>query len=183
MLSAKEFKDKWDTIKNGALIVYNIDEMPDLAISQETINFLTVTGLPETPPPYLEFKSSKGMLVNLTKKFNMSFEYQDYWFLGSTGSGDPICLKGLSGEVIFLNNGSNYEEVFINTTINQFAECILTYANMIDEVININGEDAYIDNDIPDDLIEWLSNEFRKIDVAAIDQDNFWAIEIENLKN
>lgn len=52
---------------------------------------------------------------------------------------------------------------------------------MIDKVIYINGEDVFIDNDILEYVIEWLKEEFKRVDLNCIREGSFWGIEIENL--
>ncbi|WP_026908815.1 SUKH-4 family immunity protein [Paucisalibacillus globulus] len=181
MIKPEEFNNKWDINKDGPLITFNEQELIGLDFSDELKKFLTVAGLPETPPPYLEFTSSEGLLRPVTSVFNMPESFQRYWFLGSTGSGDPICLIEEQETVVFLHNSDNYKEVYINSSLNQFAECILVYSKMIDKAIEVNGEDAFIDNDIPNSVINWLKEELVKIDGKCLEEGSFWAVEVENL--
>ena len=150
--------------------------------SDEVKNFLSIGGLPETPPPYFEFTSSNALLRFIRDVFQMPEKFQNYWLLGSTGSGDPICIIERLENIVFLNNSGSYKTVFINSSINQFAECLFVYSKMIDKAIDINGEDAYIDNKIPESVIIWLKEEYEKIDARCTDKGSFWSIEIENLK-
>lgn len=49
------FKEKWDEKKDGPLIQLDENKLKNTPFSFEIKQFLTVSGLPETPPPYLEF--------------------------------------------------------------------------------------------------------------------------------
>ena len=49
----------------------------------------------------------------------------------------------------------------MNSSIQQFAACLLVYSKMIDKAVEINGEDAFIDNNIPDCTISWLKEEVK----------------------
>lgn len=181
MILPEEFHDKWDANKDGPLIKFNSKALMNIEFSNEVKNFLSVAGLPETPPPYLEFTSSQSLLKSITNVFNMPEEFRKYWFLGSTGSADPICIIEKQENIVFLNNSDDYKEVFINSSISQFAECLLIYSKMIDKAIEVNGEDAFIDNEIPECVIGWFKEELERIDAKSIEKGCFWFTEIENL--
>ncbi|MBA4538520.1 SUKH-4 family immunity protein [Bacillus aquiflavi] len=181
MMLPEEFNDKWDVNKYGPLIKFNSKDLMSTNFSDDVKKFLSIGGLPETPPPYLEFTTSQSLIRSITNVFKMPEEFQKYWFLGSTSSGDPICIIEKQENIVFLNNSDNYKEVFINSSINQFAECLLVYSKMIDKAIEINGEDAFIDNDIPEYVINWLKEELKRIDVKCMEEECFWVTEIENL--
>ncbi|WP_186579825.1 SUKH-4 family immunity protein [Aquibacillus kalidii] len=179
MITPEEFVDRWDVIKNGPLNKFKEQDIMATDFSDDVKKFLSIGGLPETPPPYLEFTSPQ--LRPITHLFDISNKFQKYWFLGSTGSGDPICITEKEENIVFLNNGDNYEEIFVNSSLNQFAECILAYTSMIDKAIEVNGEDAFIDNDIPESLINWLKDELERIDNKCMQTGFFWSTEYENL--
>ncbi|MCE4049579.1 SUKH-4 family immunity protein [Bacillus sp. Au-Bac7] len=181
MMLPEEFNDKWDVNKDGPLITFNSEDLLSTNLSDDMKKFLSIGGLPETPSPYLEFTSSQSLIRSITNVFNMPEEFQKYWFLGLTSSGDPICIIEKKENIVFLNNSDNYKEVFINSSINQFAECLLVYSKMIDKAIEVNGEDAFIDNDIPDSVINWLKEELKRIDDKCLEKESFWVTEIENL--
>lgn len=179
MITPEEFIDKWDVIKDGPLIKFNNQDLIDTDFSDDVKRFLSIGGLPETPPPYLEFTSQQ--IRPITKVFDMPEKFQKYWFLGTTGSGDPICITEKEENIVYLNNGDNYKEIFVNSSLNQFAECILAYVSLIDKSIEVNGEDAFIDNDIPESVIEWLKEELERIDSECMKTGFFWSTEYENL--
>lgn len=52
---------------------------------------------------------------------------------------------------------------------------------MIDKAIEVNGEDAFIDNDIPESVIDWLKEELERIDSKCMETGFFWSTEYENL--
>ncbi|QWH98208.1 hypothetical protein EXW36_29405 (plasmid) [Bacillus mycoides] len=60
-------------------------------------------------------------------------------------------------------------------------EPLLVYSKMIDKAIEVNGEDAFIDNDIPESVINWLKEELKRIDAKCMEEECFWVTEIENL--
>lgn len=66
----------------------------------------------------------------------------------------------------------------INSSINQFAECLLVYSRMIDQAVQLNGEDAFIDNDIPESVMNWLKERLNNIDPKCMGNECFWATEV-----
>lgn len=178
MLLPGEFKRRWDANKSGPLIKFNNKSLRNTNFSDELKQFLCRGGLPKSPPPYLELR---GVLKPITTVFNIPKEFQQYWFLGSTGSGNPICITEEQENVVFLDSSDHYKEVLINRSLSQFAECLLVYSEMIDKAIDANGEDAFVDNDIPDSVIKWLKKELERIDVKCMEEGCFWFDEIKDL--
>lgn len=88
MILPEEFNQKWNVERDGPLIKFEYDALVNTGFSDEVKQFLSIGGLPETPAPYLDFTSSQGALNSITSIFSMPEEFQNYWFLGSTGSGD-----------------------------------------------------------------------------------------------
>ncbi|MDQ0231492.1 SUKH-4 family immunity protein [Metabacillus malikii] len=179
MITPEEFIDRWDVNKYGPIYKFNRQDLKVTKLSDDVKRFLLLGGLPETPPPYLELSSPQ--IRPITDVFDMPQHFQKYWFFGSTGSGDPICITEKEENIVLLNNGDNYKEVFVNSSINQFVECILAYVSMIDKAIEVNGEDAFIDNDIPESVVDWLKRELERIDSRCMQAGFFWSTEYENL--
>ncbi|HDR7711619.1 TPA: hypothetical protein QCX89_003640 [Bacillus cereus] len=55
-----------------------------------------------------------------------------------------------------------------------FAACLLVYSKMIDKAVEINGEDAFIDNNIPECTISWLKEELKKIDDKCMEIESLY---------
>src|SRR5690625_5148527 len=105
MITPEEFIDRWDVIKNGPLNKFKEEDLMDTDFSDDVKIFLSIGGLPETPPPYLDFTSPQ--FRRITDLFDLPEQFKRYWFLGSTGSGDPICITEKEEDIVFLNNGDN----------------------------------------------------------------------------
>lgn len=82
---------------------------------------------------------------------------------------------------MYLNYDQSDKTVFINSSIHQFAECLLLYVEMINKVNEVNGGDAYIDNDIPVSILAGLKNQFHRVDPKCIQPNHFWYEELEKL--
>lgn len=177
----EEFRERWDTDKNGPFIKIDKESLRSAPFSDEVKAFLSIGGLPETPAPFLDFTSSHSFLKPLLNVFDMPEEFGKYYFLGTTGSGNPICITEPQGYIVYLDNSNNYEEAFINSSMKQFAHCLLVYAQMVDKAIEKNGEDAFIEHDIPASVIDWLKKELERVDAKCMEAGSFWAGEVEAL--
>lgn len=58
-------------------------------------------------------------------------------------------------------------------------ESLLVYAEFIDKV---NEENAFLDNNILDGLVDSLTNKLKYIDSKALEVGEFWHYELNNLK-
>lgn len=180
MISPREFKQKWDSEKNGKLINYFAEHLEKLPLSKEDRLFLIEAGLPASAPPYLEFKTVQNLY---DQKNNNCKVKEEYLPIGTTGGGDYIYINTNNRNIIYLDSGNQNKEVFINSTINQLAECILLFSNMIDKAIDTNGEDAFLDSDIPPELITWITNEIKRADPKSLEEGAFWHTELKELIN
>lgn len=175
------FKKLWNVEDNGPLIHFDHKAINKLEIDESNKQFFSVAGLPETPAPYLEFISSKGLLLNLTLKFGMPEKYQAYWYLGTSATGDIVSLIEGTGHIIALDVRNNHKETYINSSMMQFAEFLYVFSEMILKAIRINGEDAFLDNDIPEELLLDTFKNLKTIDQAAMKDSTFWQIEMIGL--
>ncbi|MGG3521882.1 SUKH-4 family immunity protein [Bacillus pseudomycoides] len=181
MSSPKEFCDRWNEKRDGPLNKLDRDMLQHTNLSSDTRRFLSEAGLPASAAPFIEFDNATELMQNVTQKFGMPIDFEFYWFIGTTGSGDPLCIDERTNNVVYLHHDNNYEEIFINSSIHQFAESLLLFSKLIDEAIQINGEFAFLDNEIPESVRIWFENEVRRIDSKAVEKNTFWSEELENL--
>ncbi len=178
MISPNEFVKQWKSIWVEEPIKFSADTLEDLEIDKEAKKFLMEAGLPDSAAPSLSF--SVGM-PSICEKYGMEEEYSSYKYIGSTGWGDPICLYEDDGSIVYLDHEENLEyQTFINSSILQLAESLLVYAQLIQETQKENGDDAFLDNNIPERLKKWIFEELKRIDPPAV-EDGFWKAELESL--
>src|SRR6478609_1595207 len=137
---------------------FDAEQLAPLDIDKETKKLLTEKGLPKEASPFLEFVSSKGKLTTLCETFELSSRYQHYWFLGTTGAGDPICLHQKNGSVVLLDTSNDDCERFINTTFPQFL--------------------AYLERHIPAEVLQRCKKRMNEIDEACLAPYSFWFKEL-----
>ncbi|WP_439741380.1 SUKH-4 family immunity protein [Bacillus pseudomycoides] len=181
MIAPKEFCDRWNEKRDGPLNKLDRDMLQHTNLSSDTRRFLSEAGLPASAAPFIEFDNATELMQNVTRKFGMPIDFEFYWFMGTTGSGDPLCIDERTNKVVYLHHDNNYEEIFINSSIHQFAESLLLFSKLIDEAIHINGEFAFLDNEIPESVCIWFENELRRIDPKAVEKNTFWSEELKNL--
>ncbi|MDM5155418.1 SUKH-4 family immunity protein [Bacillus sp. DX1.1] len=181
MISPKEFCDRWNEKKDGPLNKLDGDMLQHTNLSIDTRRFLSEAGLPKSAAPFIEFDNPTELMQNVTRKFGMPIDFEFYWLIGSNGSGDPLCIDERTDKVVYLHHDNNYEEIFINSSIHQFAESLLLFSKLIDEAIHLNGEFAFLENEIPESVRIWFENELKRIDSKALEKNTFWSEEIENL--
>lgn len=70
----------------------------------------------------------------------------------------------------------------MNASIPQLAELLLAFSILIRETIKENGEEAFLDNDIPQRLRGWIAQELKSIDSLAFQRGCFWDTELDNLQ-
>jgi len=145
MITPKEFSDKWNS-DVFPLIDYDIANINSLALSKETKNFLIETGLPESAASFLNYESSsKWGSTGLTEKFGLNSYDKMYIYLGFTGTGDLICVDEKSGEVLSLDHENEKNNMFINSSIPQLAECLLEYSEFLKKIKAIHGRIAFLE--------------------------------------
>ena len=80
----------------------------------------------------------------------------------------------LDAQIVYLNHDYNFHRVLINSSIPQLAESLLAFRHLVRETQRRNGEDAYLDGNVPSGLQQWLLKEIIRIDSSAAHADCFW---------
>lgn len=183
MLTAKEFLEIWNKDVFG-LINYDAKIVLSLQIPDDSKQFLLDAGLPESAPPFLDFVSAdKGGLYSITDKFDFEGDkFKKYIYLGSTGSGDPVCMVENLGCIVYLDHDNNFKEIFINSSVPLFMESVVNYIKLMHETDEQNGEDAFFDDNIPETLLEKFILKLKEIDHPSLRGKCFWGDEIASLK-
>ena len=185
MLTSQEFRERWcGNDDSESLVVFPPNALAGIAISEESKVFLMTGGLPKSAAPFLDFDApDHGALQTAAELWQLAPEYNRYRIVGSNGSGDPVCIDELlDAHVVYLNHDYNFHRVLINSSVPQLAESLLAFRHLVRETQRQNGEDAYLDGDVPIDLQQWLLKEIIRIDPAAAHADCFWAQELESIR-
>lgn len=185
MLTSREFRERWCSDDDSeSLVMFPPNALGDVAIPDESKTFLTTGGLPESAAPFLDFRvPDHGTLRTVAELWQLAPEYNRYRVIGSNGSGDPLCIdESFDGQIVYLNHDFNFHRVLINSSVPQLAESLLAFRHLIRETQRRNGEDAYLDGDVPSELQQWLLKEIIRFDPAAAHAGCFWPQELENIQ-
>jgi len=180
-MKPEEFRKLWITDEDH-LLTYPLDVVKTLSISRESKQFLIEAGLPESAAPFLSFGPKTGNipLVAVSEFWDLPISFNCYRIIGSTGNGDSICIdEPGNGSVVYLNHDNNFMKVFINSSVIHLAESLLAYRDFVSEIISTKGENAYLDGDIPQRLIDCIIDKIGKIDEMAIRKKCFWVDDLQ----
>ena len=185
MISPSDFRKRWGEDDDAEpLVIFPAAILAGVSVPDVSTAFLTNAGLPESAAPFLNFQLPKtATLQSVSELWQRGSEFGCYRVIGSNGSDDPVCLdESRDGQIVYLNHDNDFQRVLINSTVPQLAESLLSYEHLVSETQSRNGEDAYLDGDVPDDLQQWLTDELHRIDAIALGANGFWTDELDNLR-
>ena len=181
-MTPDEFKREW-TAGGDALIPFSRDSRAGIGLSESTMQFLVEAGLPDSAAPFLDFIGHGSRRIQpASDAYPVTAGLARYRCVGTNDSGDPICIDTESNDtIVLLFHDDNFRPIRLNSTLERFAESLLAFRKLVDESCAINGDDAFLDGDIPQHLIESLSNQLSSIDAESMKEGDFWRTEIKTL--
>ena len=189
MILPSEFIMQWvaenqDDPSDTGLLRFSPMALDDVKMPEADRAFLIEAGLPESAAPFLDFEQPvAGPLPTLSKHADLPEAFRRYRVIGFDGSGDFICIdQDQGGTIVSINHDDDNRPNFMNSSIPQLAESLLLYQRLVRRTIQANGEDAFMDNNISDDLREWFASEMRRVDGVALAEDGFWKGELIRLE-
>lgn len=170
--SAAEFHAEWPEFDFSEFICYDEKQIRALSLSSEEESFLAESGLPEWPAPNIHF----------LKVFEI--KTSDLICIGTDGDLNPICIdKSKNGRVVWITNGKLQTICYMNESISKLCLFLLEYRKMVDKAFAVN-ENSILENTIPNELLDELSNTLSSIDPQAVENKNtFWGLEISRLRS
>ncbi len=180
MITPSEFKTIWNT-EGDDLVLFPMSILKGLALPESCKLFLSEGGLPESAAPFLSFNAPKsGTLESASQIYHLGPDFRRYLTIGSDGCGNPICLDEAShGIVVCLDHEDAFRCTFVNNSVPQLGESLLTYRQFVQEQNKRNGDSGSFN--LPIDLREWLERELRRIDPESLSSGCFWATDLQNL--
>lgn len=179
-MKPEEFKPAWSSSEN------NLTPISKFNFNHETEYFLLYSGLPKEAAPFLDFYQTPEEIRNIQDLFSfLNISYSRYIHIGSTGSGNSIVINTTKNDCIeCLNHQNNFSPIFVNTSINTLAACLLAYRNFVETVQRENGEDAFINSNFTDAQFEKLKSDITSADINIINTSGFWMDQLqEELSN
>lgn len=171
-MTREELKTAWTATGENLALFEEWPTPPDLQLSAAT--FLREVGLPSDAAPFLAFSPTA------VKSYEAWVLPDGFVPIGSTGSGDPVVLNG-KGVVLYLNHNADLAPVYVNTSVETLAEALLAYRQIISEAQRLNGPDAYLDGNVPPELLAGFVSFLEKNDAMALQDRAMWAEELADI--
>ena len=174
-MTPDEFKGAWER-DNDKLVTFPPEVVATLRIPEAHRAFLIEPGLPESAAPYLDFGGKQYIQIpSAAELWKAGEAFQRYRIIGANGFGDPICLDEESaGAVVYLNHDDEMNRRFMNSTVDRLAFSLLAFRDVVQETQRRGGSDAYLNGQIPGDLVDQFIVQMEEIDPPAIESEQFW---------
>jgi hypothetical protein len=113
----------------GEFATFSRGSVDALHIDPTDRRLLSDIGLPRRAAPFLSFGARAfRALPKLSGYCGGDTAYDRYRIIGSTGSGDSICIDtDTGGSVVYLNHDANMKRVFMNSNVSLLAESLCLY--------------------------------------------------------
>ncbi|MBC6611907.1 SMI1/KNR4 family protein [Hymenobacter sp. BT507] len=136
MMTPAGFVESWNQgveDEHNGLVAPTAAALEGVNIPDEAREFLLQAGLPYSAAPFVDFgydlKETHIKTLAEVCGITDTVAHQLY-YIGSTGSGDPICISS-TGKIWFFNHDNDFEPFFINSSIAQLAACLLLYRQLL----------------------------------------------------
>jgi hypothetical protein len=174
-MTAEEFKRAWER-DDFELISFSAEAVAGLRIPEEQRAFLLQPGLPKQAAPYLDFGGKYNFEIpSVAEQWRAGEAFRRYRIIGANGFGDPVCLdEAADGAVVYLNHDDEMKRRFMNSNVQCLAFSLLAFRDVVRETLKSGGPDAWLDNNIPSEVVDQFILRMDEIDAAAIKADTFW---------
>ena len=83
-----------------------------------------------------------------------------------------------NGAVVLLFHADNYRVVQKTSSVETLADSLLAFRKLVDATCELNGEDAFLDGDVHNQLIDKLAEDLSAIDPDCMVESSFWFAEV-----
>lgn len=189
-MNADDFKREW-TAAGDTLIAFTPESLQAITLPEASTEFLLNAGLPDSVAPFLDFHGhGSRRLQSASAAYPTGPEFKRFLCIGTSGSGDPICIDTESicidtesnGAVVLLFHDDNFRVVPMNSSVEKLADSLLAFRKLVDATCELNGEDAFLDGDVPNQLIDKLAEDLAAIDPDCMVERSFWFAEVKSLQ-
>jgi len=174
-MTPAEFKQAWERTGDH-LVSFPSDVVATVKIPEDHRRFLVQPGLPVEAAPFFNFGGKHYIRIPSTAELWQAGEaFRRYRIIGANGFGDPVCVdEEMEGAVVYLNHDDNMRRAFMNSNVESLAYSLLAFRDAVDEAQQRGGKDAFLNNQIPNDVIDRFIVRLGEIDPPAIKSDAFW---------
>jgi len=177
-VSPQEFTAAWGA---DDLLPVASSALQAVPLSEPSRHFLEEAGLPQEAKPNLTFyplPDALAPLPDVLEEVDLPLDYRRYLLLADDG-GTFLCIDAReNGHIVSVDAYQELPTRFVNTTVSQFAECLLAY-RALPGTEQAKGASKH-------EIRGWLSqlrDQFNGIDAEALrDADNWWSVITEELE-
>ncbi|WP_036153804.1 SUKH-4 family immunity protein [Maribacter forsetii] len=183
-MKPEEFKDIW-TSEEDILNPINANRLNGLGLSETSIEFLKIAGLPRSAAPFLSFVTDSDDIYKGIKKLTNVYDFLEpkfdkYIVIGDCNDGDPIVINTEKNDQIeHLDHEDYFSSRLFNSDISSMTDCLIAYRNFVERVQKENGENAFMNSNFSDELFEKLKSDLNLADSKIMENNGFWAEQIE----
>lgn len=178
----QQIKEYWIN-KGEDLNTYKLSQLNNPRLSKPTIDFLMNCGMPSSAAPFLSFDDCQLETIPTPNQvFGIEIDQlNDYLWIGSNGSGDPVCIDLYNNnEIVYLNHDNDFERVFMNSGLEALSRCLIIFKDFISSV-NASNESNYLDRNFSDKVVEQLRQDLSEIDPKCVEENAMWGMDLQYL--
>src|SRR5262245_24352642 len=168
-MTPDDFKRAWEC-EGDKLVTFPSNVVATLRIPEDQRAFLIQPGLPESAAPYLNFGGKHYIgIPSAAELWKAGDAFKRYRVIGANGFGDPICVDEVSGgAIVYLNHDDEMKSGFMNSDVGRLAATLLAFREVVQETQNRGGPDAYLNGQVPSDVVDRFIVQMDEIDPSAI---------------
>ncbi len=183
MIDPADFVRRWAALSDAP----GLTPLPPTALAGLNIDagsrrLLTEAGLPEDAAPFLSFTAPAGALCTAADLWNLPSSFHQYRVAGSDDVGSPVCMDAETGNIVCLDHERAFAPELMNSSAGALLEFLLVYAELVERVTKLRGEDAWLDGEVTQEEIDLLEQQLGAMDPVALQEDTFWGCELARLR-
>jgi len=193
-MSMADFKARWDAhIQRTGWPDYGFvrANLGDYPISAEDRNWLVGIGLPKDASFFSFDEFPEDGLKPVLSIYGRPGDWTDadrertarYLYLGCDGGGNPVCIDSQDGNIVMLNHENEFWPYdMVNSSVRQFAESLLAYAEIIEDFQSEYGDVDPYEDGLPADMHAAAEARLREIDPGAFGERSFWRGVLDDIR-
>lgn len=186
-MTPQTFKDSWTNV-DEPLSSLTRSRLDRFNLKEQTVDFLTIAGLPEHCEPNLSFANDTDDIIygvnKLTEQYDFEEDKEDfekYIIIGSCRDGDAIAINTSDNDrIVELDHQDLFSSKYFNSSIQALADFLIFYRDFEVEVMsNKDTKDGMQVFNFTDIQFDSLKAKMLSVDIDAVLQDGFWKDELE----
>jgi SUKH-4 immunity protein len=202
MIEPSTFVERWREVQMNLEApeeekLCTASELSQCRLPEDAKRFLKEAGLPADCSPFLSFEQVERLprLWDIFSPGKWEQKQKDrvsqYIMIGSDDAGNAICLdESTDGRVVIVDHETLFEKTGfwsrnklpaihpMNRSVLQLAESLLCQALFMQKITQL-GYSAISDS-MPEEPVNWLADELKRIDETVLLKDSFWHNEIRH---